>query len=394
MSTKKDLDALMRRFVDRGLPGASLSVMQGEKPLYEEYYGYADIARTKPLGPDTIFRMHSISKVVSSVCGMMQYERGFFLMDDPVYEYLPEFRDLTVSVKKPDGTWAIEKAKETMTIRHCFNMNVGFYAHDGSPTETGLKEMHDRLGGSKFQAGYDLRTETRGLASVPMLFESGSHWQYGYGLNIMATVVEVTSGMKLSDFMRKNIFEPLGMESTGFRFRPGWRERLADCVRRLPDGSYVPCTELMTDPLDAMYREDAAYEAPDAGLLSSLGDIQKLSAMLANGGTLGGERILGRKTVAMMHQNLLNDAMLAEFHASQRHEKGYGYGYGVRTLIDTTEDGTNGSIGEFGWLGAAGAWMMADPAERVSAAFMVQDMMPDSRYYNNRLRAVINGLVE
>ncbi len=95
----------------------------------------------------------------------------------------------------------------------------------------------------------------------------------------------------------------------------------------------------------------------------------------------------------MMHQNLLNDEMLKEFRASQKHERGYGYGYGVRTLIDTTDDGTNGSIGEFGWLGAAGAWMMADPAERVSAAFMVQDMMPDSRYYNNRLRAVINGLV-
>lgn len=394
MSTTRDLDCLLQRFIDeKELPGAALSVCRGEDVLYEAHFGYQDIARTRRLTPDVLFRIHSITKAVSSLCGMMEYERGAFLMDDPVYAYLPEYRDLKVSVRQPDGTWRVERSEEPMLIRHLFNMQVGFYAHDGGPTETGLKEAHDRLGGNKFLSDYDLRTEIRALADVPMLFEPGAHWQYGYGISIMAAVVEECSGMKIGRYMQEKIFDPLGMRDTGFRFRPGWRERMADCVRHFPDGTVKPCVDMLGDPMDAMYRESAAYEAPDAGLISSLHDIQAFSGMLACGGVWKGERIIGRKTLDMMRQNLLPEEMLKEFHASQAGMAGYGYGYGVRTLIDPAAGNCGGSIGEFGWRGAAGAWMMADPAERLSAAFMIQDMLPDSKYYHDRLRAAINGLL-
>ena len=394
MSARKDLDLLLERFVsDRNLPGAALSVCRGEETIYEGYVGHQDIARTKPLTENTLFRIHSITKAVSALCGMMQYERGAFLMDDPVYEYLPEYRDLNVCVRSPDGMLSVEKSKVPMLLRDAFNMRVGFYAHDGSPTETGLRDIHERLGGSKFQSDYDLHTEISALAEVPMLFEPGTHWQYGYGIDIMAVVVEVTSGMSLGRYMQENIFDPLGMKDTGFRFRPGWRERMAECVRHLPDGSVEPCGDLLGDPLDSMYRDGAVYEAADAGLISSLRDLQVFSAMLACGGTWKGERIIGRKTIDMMRQNLLNAELRKEFHTAMPEMEGYGYGYGVRTLVNPIAAKCNGSVGEFGWLGAAGAWMMADPAEQLSAAFMIQDMLPDSKYYNNRLRAAINGLV-
>ena len=394
MSAAKDLDLLLERFVsEKQLPGAALSVCRGEETIYEANYGYRDIARTEPLTQSTLFRIHSITKAVSALCGMLQYERGAFLMDDPVSAYLPEYRDLKVCVRSADGMLAVEEAKTPMLMRDVFNMRVGFYAHDGSPTETGLREMHERLGGSKFQSDYDLRTEIRALADVPMLFEPGTHWQYGYGIDIMAVVVEVTSGMSLGRYMQENIFDPLGMKDTGFRFRQGWRERMAECVRHLPDGSVEPCGDLLGDPLDSMYRESAVYEAADAGLISSLHDLQAFSAMLACGGTWKGERIIGRKTLDMMRQNLLTAELLREFHAAMPEMAGYGYGYGVRTLIDPAAAMCNGSVGEFGWLGAAGAWMMADPAEQLSAAFMIQDMLPDSKFYNNRLRAAINGLL-
>ena len=391
MSTAKDLDRLLQKFVDRGLPGAALSVMKGDQLLYENYVGHRDMAGKTPLTPDTLFRIHSITKAVSSLCGMMEYERGAFLMDDPVYEYLPEYKNLKLSVKQPDGTWTVEESKEPMLMKHLFNMNVGFYAHDGSPTQTGLAACHEKLGGSKFQAGYSLGEEIRALAEVPMLFEPGTHWQYGYGICIMAAVVEVTSGMSLGEFMQKKIFDPLGMKDTGFRFRPGWRERMAECVIHRPDGTVAHCDSLLGDPLDSMYREDGAYEAADAGLISSLSDIQVFSAMLACGGSWKGERIVGRKTIDLMRTNQLTADMMKEFASPDL--RGYGYGFGVRTYLDPGAGLCAGSVGEFGWTGAAGNWMMADPAERLSASFMLQDMLPKGKYYFNRLRAAIYGLL-
>jgi CubicO group peptidase (beta-lactamase class C family) len=391
MSTAKDLDRLLQSFVDRGLPGAALSVMKGDQLLYENYVGHRDMAGKTPLTPDTLFRIHSITKAVSSLCGMMEYERGAFLMDDPVSEYLPEYKNMLLSVRQPDGSWTVEEAKQPMLMKHAFNMNVGFYDFGDSPTAKGLKDIHDKLGGSKFQAGYSLGEEIRALAGVPMLFEPGSQWQYGYGICIMAAVVEVTSGMPLGEYMEKNLFGPLGMKDTGFRFRPGWRERMAECVRHLPDGKVEHCDDLLGDPLDSMYREDARYEAADAGLIATLRDLQVFSAMLAQSGTWKGEKLIGRKTIDMMRQNLLTEDMLKVFQVGEM--KGYGYGYGVRTLLDPAVGLCSGSVGEFGWEGAAGAWMMADPAEQLSAAFMIQDMLPDAKYYNDRLRAVINGLL-
>ena len=391
MSTAKDLDCLLSKFIDRGLPGAALSVMKGEELLYESYAGCRDMAGTTPMTPDTLFRIHSITKAVSSLCGMMEFERGAFLMDDPVYEYIPEFRHMKLSVKQPDGSWTVEEAKQPMLMKHAFNMNVGFYDFGASPTAKGLQEIHDKLGGSKFQAGYSLGEEIRALAEVPMLFEPGAQWQYGYGICIMAAVVEVTSGMPLGEFMEKKIFEPLGMKDTGFRFRPGWRERMAECVRHTPEGKVVHCDDLLGDPLDTMYREEARYEAADAGLISTLRDLQVCAAMLAKSGTWKGEKIIGRKTIDMMRRNLLTPEMLKVFQVGEM--KGYGYGYGVRTLMDPVAGLCSGSVGEFGWEGAAGAWMMADPAEQLSAAFMIQDMMPNAKYYNDRLRSVIYGLV-
>ena len=394
MSTTKDLDRLLQRFVEeKQLPGAALSVCRGEELIYESFVGWRDMAHAQKLTPDTLFRIHSITKAVSALCGMMEFERGAFRMDDPVYEYLPEYRHLQVGVRRPDGSWGVEDAKETMTLRHAFNMNVGHYAYDDSPTAAAMKAVHEKLGGGKFTAGYSLGDEIRALAQVPMLFEPGSHFQYGYGICIMAAVVEVTSGMSLGRYMQEKIFDPLGMESTGFRFRPGWRERLAECVRHVPDGGVEHCDDLLGDPLDTMYREDAAYEAADAGLLSTLADLQTFTAMLANGGSWKGERIVGRKTLEMMRQNLLTPEMMKEFHTMMPDLKGYGYGYGVRTLMDPAASLCSGSVGEFGWSGAAGAWMLADPAEKLSLAFMIQDMMPDAAYYNDRLRAAVYGLL-
>lgn len=392
MSTYKDLENLMQHFIDRGVPGVSISIFRGEDKLYEGAFGHRDFARTQPMTLDTVFRMYSMTKPVSALCGMIQYERGVFNMDDPVSDYLPEYKNLKVSVKQPDGTWTVEESKVPMLMRHLFNMNVGFFAHDGSPTETELKAMQQRLGGTKYMAHYTRLTEIRALADVPMLFEPGTRWQYGYGLDIMAAVVEVTSGLTLGEFMQKNIFDPLGMTETGYHFRDDWEDRLVECVRRR-DGVIVPCHDALGEPLDACHSPDCIYESASTGLLSTLDDYQKFCRMLANGGKLNGERVIGRKTIDMMRQNLLTGQLMADFSTNPT-LRGYGYGYGVRTLIDPALGLCNGSVGEFGWCGAAGTWMEVDPSEKLSVVFMQQEMMSNEHYMQPRLRAVLNGLLD
>ena len=393
MSKAQDLDNLLQCLMnERELPGVSLSVYQGDHRLYEGYFGHQDMARTIPLTSDSIFRVYSMTKPISALCGLIQYERGAFLMDDPVSVYLPEYKNLKISVRRPDGSWGVEESKEPMLMRHLFNMNVGFYAHDDSPTAKGMDDMIKRLGGTKFQGNYDHLTEIRALAEIPMLFEPGTHWQYGYGLDIMGAVVEVTSGKGLGQFMKENIFDPCDMKETGHFFRPGWKERLMDCVERKSDGLVQFCTVCLGDPIDSCHRPEAKYESASAGLLSTMRDYQKFCCMLANGGVWNGERIVGRKTVEMMRQNLLTGELVKDFSAFNN-TAGYGYGYGVRTLLDPVKALNNSSVGEYGWLGAAGSWMEIDPVEKLSAVFVMQEMLPDDHYYHNRVRAAVNGLL-
>lgn len=397
MSTTKDIDRLLKALADqRELPGVSLSVYHGDEQLYEGYYGYQDMARTIPLTPKSMFRVYSMTKPISALCGLIQHERGYFLMDDPVSEFLPEYKHLKLSIRRPDGSWGVEDSKEPMLMKHLFNMNVGFYAHDDSPTARGMDDMIRRLGGTKFQGDYDHLTEIRELPSIPMLFEPGTRWQYGYGLDIMAAVVEVTSGKSIGTFMKENIFDPCGMKETAHFFRPGWKERLMDCVERLPNGSVKLCTECLGDPIDACHRPEAKYESASAGLLSTLRDYQKFCIMLANGGTINGEHVVGRKTIEMMRQNLLTGDLVkdfADFGGDVGSTRGYGYGYGVRTLLDPAAAFSNGSVGEFGWVGAAGSWMMVDPVEKLSAVFVMQEMLPNDQYYHPRIRNAVNGLL-
>lgn len=391
MSDFKDLENLMKRFLTKEPPGVAISVTRGEDILFEKCFGYADMAHTKPITPDTIYRLYSMTKPISALCGMIMYERGYFLMDDSVSEYLPEYKNMKVSVKNEDGSWSVEEAKRPILMEHLFNMAVGFYARDDSPTVKATAEMRSKLGGTKFSNNYDHLTEMRALAGVPMTFEPGEHWQYGYGLDIMTAVVQLMSGMTLGQFMQKEIFDPLGMTETGYRFRPGQQERMAECVGYDKDGKLEVKTKSMDGDIDLCHKPDRIYEGAQMGLLGTLGDYRKFTQMLANGGELNGVRIIGRKTLDMMRRNLLNDVQMKEF--SNQVLAGYGYGYGVRTMIDLKNGHTNGSLGEYGWAGAAGTWMSVDPAEKVGIVFMQQVMPSNEHYFHHTIRAVVNGCI-
>ncbi len=388
MSTTRDIEKLMQHFLDVGPVGCCVSINQGEETLFEHYCGYADAAKTKPLGPEHYFRMFSMTKVVAALCGLIQYERGMFKLDDPISEYLPEYKHMTVQVKREDGGWDIVESKVPITLRHAFSMSVGMLAHDGSPTDEETKKMQQRLGGNKNCNKYDHLTETRALASVPMLWEPGEHFQYGVGLELMAAVVEVTSGMGLGDFMQKNIFDPLGMKDTGYRFSGDMQSLTVDGVMRAPDGSFS--IHPMMPMMDRLTMPDSVYECASTGLISTLRDYTKFAKMLANGGRLGDVQIVGRKSINLMRQNMLGEQALKDFTAF--HDlPGYGYGMGVRTMMDLSQ-GCNSSVGEFGWTGLMGTWVGIDPEEKTSIVYMHQMFPNMEAYMHPRIRNAANGL--
>ena len=389
MSTAHDIDRLLRHFLEIGpAKGCCVSVSRGEETLYENYAGFADLAMTRPLGPENVFRMYSMTKVVAALCGLIQYERGAFLLSDPVSDYLPEYGNMRVQRKREDGSWELVESRQPILMRHAFSMGVGMLAHDGSPADETMKAVRERLGGPKSCNKYDHLTEIRALAEVPMLFEPGTHWQYGQGLELMAAVVEVTSGMKLGDFMRKEIFEPLGMKDTAYRLSGDMDSRMVECAL---GGDVSPgFAAFLTKAEDRCLQPDAIYECASTGLVSTLPDYTKLAKLLANGGRLGDVQIVGRKSIDLMRRNQLSEQQLREFRST--YLAGYGYGLGVRTMMDPAAGGSNGSVGEFGWSGLLGTWVSVDPEEKTSIVYMHQSFPNREEYAHLRMRAVANGL--
>lgn len=389
MSTFQDIDNLMQHILSkRGPAGCCVAITRGEETIYEKYFGYADVAETQPLTPEHVFRQFSMTKPLAAVCGLIQLERGAFLLSDPISDYLPEYKHMQVQVKREDGTWELQESKTPITLRHAFSMGVGMLAHDGSPTDLRSQEIHEGLGGKKLCNKYDHLTEVKALAGVPMLWEPGTHWQYGVGLELMGAVVEVTSGMKLGEFMKKNIFDPLDMTETGYRYIGNMADRMVECAVCDREGKRVPLVGEWLE--DRLLQPDSIYECSSTGILSTLRDYTKFAKMLANGGRLGDVQIVGRKSLDLMRRNQLSETQLAEFRNT--YLNGYGYGLGVRTMMDPAMAGSNGSIGEFGWSGLLGTWLSVDPEEKTSIVYMHHTFPNMEEYAHLRLRSVVNGL--
>jgi len=387
MADFKDLDLLLKEFVKKGPAGCACAVAKEGKILYEGYFGYADLEEKRPVDADTVFRLYSMTKVIICTAAMILFERGKFLLNEPVYEYLPEYRDTQVFVTRPDGSVDVMKAKTPILIKHAFTMSCGLpYAHVDSPTGREMARVMEEL--RQKYGKYDIVTEAKAMGSVPVAFEPGTHWLYGYGHDIVAALIQVISGKTVGEFLQEELFDPLGMEDTGYRYRNGIEKRMAACYRRDESGNM----EKTSTFFDIYHEPDAIYEAGGAGLYSTVRDYLKFSQMLANGGVYNGKRIIGRKTIDLMRQNHLNEVQLKEF--TNSYLAGYGYGLGVRTLMSKAEGHSNGSIGEFGWTGMLGTYVSIDPEEKLSFVYMHQ-MIPNlEEYHHLRVRAVVNGCLE
>jgi len=375
------LTQLLERFVKNGPPGCALKVTRRGETWYEHYAGYADVDTRTPIGKDTIYRIYSMSKVITCAAALLLYERGHFLLNDPLDEYLPEFRSAEVYRRLPDGSRVREPANRRILVKDLFTMTSGItYNGDDCDTsravQAALAEL--RRGTQRF----DARALSKLIASVPLAFEPGTRWRYGFNHDVLGALIEEVSGKPFGAFLQDEIFGPLRMRDTFFRLPEEKKNRLCTMYGRSADGALSPKRDM-----DEAYSPEATFESGGGGLLSTIDDYERFAQMLLNGGELDGVRILGRKTIELMATNHLNAEQLADFRWPSM--AGYGYGLGVRVMIDPPAGGCNGSVGEYGWQGLAGSWTFIDPKEQMVAVYM-QQMIPSLEpELHPRLRAAI-----
>ena len=385
MAKFSDLDRLLQKFAGSTVPGCSCVVSQNGKVLYEGYYGMADIKAGKPVTADTVYRLFSMTKVIVCTAAMIQFERGEFLLNEPFYNYFPEYRNTQVAETRPNGEVVIRPAKRPMLVRDTFNMAVGLpYPSSDSYTEQRMREVRTDLAK---KGKYTLQDDVRAMGSVPVRYDPGTHWSYGFGHEMVAALIEQTSGMTVGEFLKKEIFEPLGMENTGYRYFGDIEQRMVQMYRPEDNGTFTA----IPGDLDDNHKPDAVYEGGGVGLFSTACDYAKFTQMLANEGFYKGQQIIGRKTIDLMRRNMLNVDQMKDF--SNSYNEGYGYGLGVRTMVEPAGV-TNMSVGEFGWTGAAGTWTSIDPSEGFSVVYMHQTIPNNEEYHHHRVRSVAYGCIK
>lgn len=381
------LQQFLDRLTDWRIPGNAISVCLGGKEIFSGTSGYADLEHKIPMTVDHYINIYSCSKVATVVAALQLYEQGKFLLDDPVYEFIPEYREMTISDKN-----GVRKAQNAITLRHLFTMTSGLtYNRD-----TAVFQKARELTGGKM----DTLTVIRCLAEDPLASEPGEIWRYSLSHDVLAAVVEVISGQRFRDYVRDHIFLPLGMEKAVYH-NEAVQDKMA-VQYRYEDGvvgslvarqsGEVEGKEGRAVPVgpEATYAFGPEFDSGGAGITTTVAEYSKFCVALANGGVgATGERILAPGTIDLLRTNQLSDSQRKGMVWSQL--KGYGYGLGVRTMVDRAAAGSNGNVGEFGWGGAAGATVLVDPQIGLSVFYAHHMLNPQEPYYQPRLRNVIYG---
>jgi CubicO group peptidase (beta-lactamase class C family) len=371
------LDSYFRRYVDDGrLPGWQVVVSRHGQVVHASTYGRRDVANDLPWEDDTIVRIFSMTKPITSVAAMMLEEEGGFQLKDPVSTYLPEFADTPVyrtgSFLRPMTEPQTEPMLMWHLLTHTSGLTYGF--HNSHPVDAIY-----RSAGFEFSTppGIDLAEACRRWAALPLLFQPGTEWNYGVSTDVLGRVVEVVSGTPLDEFFRTRIFEPLGMTDTEFWADDSRRGRLAELY--MPDpasGVAIPA------PFPSPTVKPEVLQG-GGGLVGTAADYLRFCHMLLNRGELDGIRLLGSRTVEYMVQNHLpGDADLEQFGRPLFAETtfdGVGFGLGFATVMDPVANKVPRSPGEFLWGGLASTAFWIDPVEEIVAVFLTQ-LMPSSTY--------------
>lgn len=344
--------------------GVSILISRKNKTVYRKNIGWSNKDKKTPIDDSTIFSIYSMSKPIASVAALMLWEKGMFGLDDPIKNYIPAFENPRIFESFEKGSLKTMPAGSDVTIRNLFTMTSGLsYGF----TNEGLDAYYQYRFGDMEQNKVKptLTNVVDMLGSSPLAFEPGSDYLYGFSIDVLGRLVEILSGKKYQDFLRDEIFLPLGMTDTGFYVPKEEAHRLA-AIYEVQEGKL----RKWTDPFNSNLTRPPVFVMPGGGLLSTTGDYARFCEMLLNKGDFRGTRILGRKTIELMSLNQLEG--LAADSYQQWGKNGYGYGLAVRTMLDPARAGINGSVGEWGWDGMASTCMWIDPKEELYAVFMIQ----------------------
>lgn len=378
----KPLDRYLDTFyLEKNIPGVGISVYRHGKHLHTYCAGYQNVEEKKPFTPETMMNIYSASKISTCTTAMRLIEKGYLRLDDPVAKYLPEMADVTVQTDSGEAV----PAKNTMLIRHLFSMSAGFSYDNNHPAINKLKAETD--------GKPTTRQVVRALAEIPLLFEPGTHFKYSMCHDVLAAVLEEAYGDTFSAILQKELFDPIGMTETTFHLRDDQRINMAPEYHGF-DGK--------TGTARAVVRKEGVdmgmgpvYESGGGGLISCVKDYALLAAALANNGTApNGTQILTPASIAAMQENQMNPEAQKDFEAMGGWSKmGYGYGLGVRTLVDRERNNSLSENGEFGWDGALGCYVVADPKSGISIFYAQQEGGSQWWNYHGTIRNIAYACV-
>ena len=368
----------LQRYIDAGKVAGTLTLVARQGQIaYFEPQGHLEIERQRPMQQDTIFRIYSMSKPITSVALMMLYEQGLFQLDEPVHKFIPTWKDLRVFVSGNYPTFVTAPVERPMTIRdlltHTSGLTYGFMER------TNVDAAYRKLGIDRTRPGYTLQDMVDTLAELPLEFSPGTRWNYSVSTDVLGYLVQVISGQRFDMYLRDHILQPLGMVDTSFTIAAEQLPRFACNYLRQSDGSL----QLVDAPQSSQYRQGSFFSG-GGGLVSTVGDYFRFTSMLRNRGELDGIGLLGRKTVELMTMNHLPGGQdltqLAQAGAfTETAYAGVGFGLGFSVMRDPAKAHILGTPGEYAWGGAASTAFWVDPKEELIFIFMTQ-LMPSSSY--------------
>ena len=365
---------VFQKYVEKKeLPGTVALVARHGKVAYLKTLGSRDLETDTPMTADTIFRIYSMTKPITTVGAMILYEEGRYQLTDPVSKYIPELKDLKVLVGDASGGAEFVEPNRSVTIQDLMRHTSGFtYGVFG---DTAVDRMYREA--KLLSEDVPLSTFVSRLSGIPLQFQPGTHWHYGVSVDVLGYLIEVLSGQTLDRFLDERVFVPLGMTDTSFQVPPEKIARFATCYgldrdHPLPDGR-LPLTAI-DEPATSDYAKPRQFLSGGGGLVSTIRDYARFLQMLLNGGELDGHRILGRKTVAFMTRNHLPQQIL-----EQEPLPGSGFGLGFAVVLDPPAAGVLSSRGEYNWGGYASTEFWVDPREDLFAILMTQ-LIPSGTY--------------
>jgi len=381
---------LERHYIEPGkIAGCQVLVARRGYPAYFRSFGYMDLERRRPMREDTIFRIYSMTKPITSVALMTLFEQGRFQLNDPVHRFLPSWRQPQVYVSGEGEEIVTRPAARPITFRHLLThtagLSYGWGEHPVDALYRARRIVRER--------GETLATFVEKLAEVPLFFDPGERWMYSYATDVCGYLVELLSGKRFDQYLRETIFEPLGMADTDFWVPPEKRDRFAANYERTPEKTL----RLIDDPERSPYLEPPTFLSGGGGLVGTTADYFRFCEMLRRGGELDGRRIIGSRTLRLMTRNHLpGNADLRQLALGRFAEtpfEGVGFGLGFAVTLDEVQAGTVGA-GDFYWGGAASTIFWVDPREELVVIFMTQ-LMPSATFnFRGQLRNIVYAAIE